>query len=258
VRTPHTGDDSKQHSEDKAHRAMTSDNRRHVAELIALIFYVIVDAFGPLSHFWAIFPGAVVISVLVSAELPIKWGIAASASIFAIAALVYFVSPPILPEETETHGWLLPANAPTPENGCDQMPRPTGALLFVAGTNGALPESPDKSTILNIGNSTQLSVERDESRLAFDADIYNNTGNLSVRIVRNEFHLVSGEYSYQERSGDRSTITVYNKQGGEMLYVYYANATTVLIRGLFTSPDGTRIRSCALGRSARGLFRPCA
>jgi hypothetical protein len=48
-----------------------------------------------------------------------------------------------------THGWLLPANAPTPENGCDQMPRPTGALLFVAGTNGALTESPDKSTILN-------------------------------------------------------------------------------------------------------------
>jgi hypothetical protein len=72
---------------------------------------VIVDAFGiwPLSHFWAIFSGAVVISVRVSAELPIKWGIAASASIFAIAALVYFVSPPILLEETETHGWLLPA-----------------------------------------------------------------------------------------------------------------------------------------------------
>jgi hypothetical protein len=63
-------------------------------------------------------------------------------------------------------------------------------------------------------------VERDESRLAFDADIYNNTGNLAVRIVRNEFHLVSGEYSYQERSRDRSTITVYNKQGGGMLYVY--------------------------------------
>jgi hypothetical protein len=98
--------------------------------------------------------------------------------------------------------------------------RPTGALLFIAGTNGALMESPDKSTLLNIGNSTQLSVERDESRLAFDADIYNNTGNLAVRIVRNEFNLVSGEYSYQERSGDRSTITVYNKQGGEMLYVY--------------------------------------
>lgn len=160
--------------------------------MIALIFYVIADAFGPLSHFWAIFSGAVVISVRVSAELPIKWGIAASASIFAIAALVYFVSPPILLEETETHGWLLPANAPTPENGCDQMPRPTGALLFIAGTNGALTESPDKSTILNVGNSTQL----------------------------NEFHLVSGEYSYQERSRDRSTIGVYNKQGGEMLYVY--------------------------------------
>jgi hypothetical protein len=86
VSTPHADDDSKQHSEDKAHKAMTCDNRRHVAELIALIFYVIVDAFGiwPLSHFWAIFSGAV------SAELPIKWGIAASASIFAIAALVYF------------------------------------------------------------------------------------------------------------------------------------------------------------------------
>ena len=87
-----------------------------------------------------------------------------------------------------------------------------------------------------------LSVERDGSRLAFDADIYNEAGYLAVRINRNEFHLVSGEYSYQERSDNRSELTVYDKRGRKMLDVYYANPNTVLVRGFFTSPDGTRVQ----------------
>jgi hypothetical protein len=74
-----------------------------------------------------------------------------------------------------------------------------------------------------------------------NADFYDENGNLSVRITHNEFHLISGQYSYRDRSEDRSELAVYNKAGKEMLYLRYINPKAVVLRGLFSSPDGTTI-----------------
>jgi hypothetical protein len=171
------------------------------------------------------------------------------ASILSIVAVIvglaiYWYVGPNLPTETEIHGWLLPANEATPPNGCTDMghPPPAGSILFVAGRNGAWTAAQSKSVVLNVGNSDRLYVERDGQGLAFDADIFDENGILSARIIKNEFHLIPGQYSYQERSADRSKLTVYDKTGREMLYVDYANANSVLVRGLFSTQDGTRVR----------------
>lgn len=160
-----------------------------------------------------------------------------------VALVIYHFAPDVVRVETEVHGWLLPASEPTPPNTCDAHEKiPLGSLLFVAGTNAIVSTSQGKSLVISVGNNNQLFVERDGDKLAFDAEIHDNSGSLVARVIRNEFHLISGEYSYQERSDDRSKLTVYDKQGNEMLYVDYANPTTVIIRGMFVGQDGTRVK----------------
>lgn len=165
--------------------------------------------------------------------------IAAILLIFTGALLASWIIGPVLPDETETHGWLIAANDPTPPNGCKPPP---GALLFVAGTNGAWTLSQDKSTVLSVGGLSILTVERSGGNLSFSADIFDAAGKLSVRIIKNEYHLISGQYAYKDdRSADRSKLALYDSAGKEMLLVYNANKDTVVIRGNFRAPDGSYV-----------------
>lgn len=60
-----------------------------------------------------------------------------------------------------------------------------------------------------------------------------------MKIIRNEFHLMpNSKVSYQERSDDRSEITVHDSKDREILYIKYANPKTVFIRGIFHSLEG--------------------
>jgi hypothetical protein len=139
----------------------------------------------------------------------------------------------------------LPANDETPLNGCIQQPGlaiPSDVIMLIAGRIGAWTRRSGKSNVLQIGDNVMLSMQRDGKRLAFDADIRNEQGKLVAHISHNEFHLVPGEYSYQERSDNRSKLTVYDKQGEKMLEVYYVNPNAVLIQGTFKSPDKTEVK----------------
>ena len=49
--------------------------------------------------------------------------------------LFIFTASPILPEETEIHGWLLPASDDTPHNSCGMIGIGKYQLLVIAGSN---------------------------------------------------------------------------------------------------------------------------
>jgi hypothetical protein len=162
-----------------------------------------------------------------------------TAVLCVFCSIIYFVAPPILPEETETHGWLLPANEPTPPNGCDSMAPPKEAILFLFGSNGVWSTSNEKIHVFTLGSCPVLSMQHKAHRLLIDADLFDNSGNLVVRITKNEFNLVSGQYSYGERSEDRSTIAVHDRQGNEVFYIRYVNPAVARVRGEFSCRDGT-------------------
>lgn len=210
--------------------------------LFTLLDFVFV---WPEYHLLALLALAAAFSAVGWAELPRQWAIWSAVALFVMAGAVRMIVGPELPTETETHGWLLAANDPIPPNACSDNPRiqvPSDAILFIAGTNGIWTNEMGRSTVLTVGNSTILSMERNGDRLSFDADIFDNVGNLVARITKNEFNLVPGEYSYRERSEDRSTLAVYDRKGREMLYIRYVAPSVVVIRGLFTSPDGTKVQ----------------
>jgi hypothetical protein len=141
--------------------------------------------------------------------------------------------------ETETHGWLIPANESV-GSACLGRGR---ALLFVAGRNGFRKITNERSTVLAIDDVVVLSAERSSGRdeIAFYGDIRDTDGYLVGHIEKNEFNLVSSRLSYRKRSPDGSKLSVFDPRGKELLYIDYANPHTVVIRGVFTAANGTEI-----------------
>jgi hypothetical protein len=150
-----------------------------------------------------------------------------------ITIIVDLAAPPILPTETETHGWLLPDNTPTPPGMCKFGVSPTKeAVMFLVGGVGLWTTSDKKSDIFKFGDCTTMSATRSKNGLLFDFDLFGTDGNLTVRIQNNEFHLISGEYSYSDRNKDRSALVVYDKQGHEVMKINYINPNVVIIRAI--------------------------
>ena len=115
--------------------------------------------------------------------------------------------------------------------------------MFIAGNNITKFDSDvPKAALLTIDSTHIMSVEQKGDKLSFDVDLFDEDGNIAVKIIRNEFHLMpNSKMSYQERSDDRSEITVYDNKDHEMLYIKYANPKTVFIRGIFHSPEGKSV-----------------
>jgi hypothetical protein len=245
------GENSKstEHSEEEHNSSWWSKKeQRHFFELAACFVFLAYDFFElwPKNHFWSLLSAVLLLCAFVLVEIPKRYSALISAIIVAIAVTIYFVAPPILPDETEIHGWLLPANAPRLANGCDNKHLPADTLLFLLGSNGYGVTKNGRSRVLTVGSCAIMFVERNDAQLAFDADIFDDNGELIARIEKNEFRLVPGKYAYQTRSADRSTLTVYDKRGKMLLGVRYLNRTTVQVQGAFTCADKTTI---AVGES---------
>lgn len=71
--------------------------------------------------------------------------------------------------------------------------------------------------------------------------MFNTEGKLVAKIRNNKSILIPKNYSYVERSADRSTLTLHDDYDKEILYVEYLNKSAVLLRGIFTGPGGTNI-----------------
>jgi hypothetical protein len=256
----HNGDDHSKHSVGQ-----------RIGEALILGLYLLIDAF----EVWPRHPllAAIAIPVGVLALLLLDGGFSkkrvamATAVAGCLAVVAFFVVPKELPAETENHGTLIAAYDSAPSNGCasSNIPIPDNAILFVAGTNAAWTTSEGRSLVLKVGSTNALFVERNGSEISFDADIFDENGNLVVRIVKDKFTLISGQYSYRERSDDRSKLTVYDRKGNEMLFIDRANPKTVRIRGLFNTPDNFSVRitdeavialpnQIVLGGSCKGNF----
>jgi hypothetical protein len=177
----------------------------------------------------------------------------AISSVAAIICLViYVVAPPILPEETETHGWLEPANEPFPaDSACDTkmlaVERPNG-MLFSLGKPGVWfpKKSGGKRPLLTVGSCTLMSAEFENDQLLFNADIYDQNHELVAHIERNEFQLVPAKMAYSRRP-NRSTLNVYNKEGKLLMSVHFRNKDAIDIAGTFTCSDGKEARVDAKG-----------
>jgi len=96
----------------------------------------------------------------------------------------------------------------------------------------------DKISVVQCGDHGDLMrVKYTPKGLLVDADVFDSRGYLIARITDNEFHLVSGQYSYPDRP-DLHTLVVHDRKGQhDLLSVNYLNPSTVEVRGIFFCPD---------------------
>jgi hypothetical protein len=241
-----TNNDSENHPKNKWYDIKPTARGKAISYIVLYLLFIIVDSHDifPWRHDVAIFAGAAATIALLYAEA-FAVGAMTSVAWIALSLVVCFVAlglnlyvGPNLPDETEIRGWLLPANLPAVPTNCSF---PVGGMLFVAGRNANWASGDGgTSLILALNDTPMITVEKDGDKLAFDVDLFDQTGNLAVRIIRNEFHLIQGEYSYKDRSDDRSVIVVYDRHSDELLHVQYANPSTVFITGTFYSRDGIK------------------
>jgi hypothetical protein len=206
---------------------------KRIGEFLILGLYLAIDVveIWHKSHFWTLVVAVIGGVALILLDGGFSWRQITVMTALSVVgcAMIYLVAPPILPEETETHGWLLPANDPTPTSYCGEM----GGLTVIAGQNAFVSTMSGKFVALIVDSCPVLCVDRGESGVQIDADVFDDQGNLSARVENNEFHLIPGQVSYQKRP-DRSTLIAYDRQGKELLRIRYLNPKVLQIRGVFT------------------------
>jgi hypothetical protein len=156
--------------------------------------------------------------------------------------------------ENETHGWLVPADDPMPaKNPCEHftgsaVPQdarvPHDALFFHFGPLVYWYEQNEviqRKILIAIRGNPLLAFSKNGDKLVINGDVLDANGEVVAVIDRdNEFHLVGGKYAYSERP-DLSTLRVVGLKKQELLYIRFANANTIVLRGIFPIPDKSKM-----------------
>jgi hypothetical protein len=163
---------------------------------------------------------------------------------FVLAWIVFQIAGPNLPVETDSEIYLVPGNKPIPDAPCDhnsQTIPPKGAIAFLVGSNEFWSSRSGESDIITLDGKPVVSMKKSDRGLLFDIEMFDLNKRLVAKITNNKSILVPKNYSYKEYLPHGSTIALYDDYDKEILYVEYLNDRTVLIRGVFTGPNGKTV-----------------
>ena len=164
---------------------------------------------------------------------------------YALVWVVYQIVGPTLPEETDREVYLMPGNKPSPFSaraaGAGSNQHPDGAIAFFVGSNEFWSTHEGRYDVITIDGMPLVTMEKSDGGLLFSVDVFNSEKKIVAKIRNNKPVLIPKNYSYKNRSTDRSTLTLHDDYDKEILYVEYLNKSAVLLKGVFTGPGGTTI-----------------
>jgi hypothetical protein len=215
-----------------------------VLELFLTALFLIFDfSFGwQYSHSVTCILATVAVAGAIVIVLPHPHRIAAGLAAFVVGIATLCLLPAMPLAETTARRWLVPSNDKTPPNACSAHPQPRDALTILVGDGAAVwtdrySRKGHPLTIMRVGKCDLLSFNVTSQGLRVNADIFTPQGLLAARIRDNELYRISRRISYTESWGDDgSTLAVYDRNGGEMLWVRNLNPDTIKVRGVFTCP----------------------
>ncbi len=134
------------------------------------------------------------------------------------------------PEEGETHGLLLPANAPLPPSICGNIP--AGAMMLFFGNSAAYTEQ-FPHTVIRVRGEEIISLDKEGDGVALNSKLYSPDGRIVAEIRKNEFFLNPNNYFRKERP-DRHSLIVYDQRGTKVLSIRFLNRQAIKLLGIFS------------------------
>jgi len=147
--------------------------------------------------------------------------------------------------QQEISGLLSPADEPTPQNTCRQVPN--GAMLVLLG-NSASYGSHFPQTIIKIGDDRMLTLDKVEGKIAISVKLFSRDGRIVAEIDRNMFRINPNNY-FRKELPDEHSLVIFDQEDVKVLDVRFVNPTTVRFLGVIRHP-----RSTVEISPTRGLF----
>jgi len=136
--------------------------------------------------------------------------------------------------ETELHGYLIPANDPSPQTPCKEQSPPNAVTIFV-GTNAAwITDTP--VVVLQVLEQNILTLYNTPDGLSVSAKVFSEDGKIVADIENNEFNVNPNNY-FKVKRPDRSSLLVYDQQARLVLNVRFLNTTNIKVSGIFDVPN---------------------
>ena len=130
-------------------------------------------------------------------------------------------------------GRLVPASDPTPVNNCGSIPNDSVMLVF--GNNATVTKR-FPHTVLSISDVPAIVIDRDsDGALAVVMEVRSRDSRIVVRMEKDRF-IVNQNNALEIKRPDRSTLSVTDQEGINVLKARYANTKTIVIDGLVSIP----------------------
>jgi hypothetical protein len=137
-------------------------------------------------------------------------------------------------QESETQGYLIPANDSNPPNPCEES-IPDDAILIYLGNSLAYVEG-ESSDIFTLAWESVLSFRRTPKGISINAILRSKDGRGIVIIENNEFIINRNNFWYKKRP-DKHTLEVYDEYNQRVFYIRYLNEDAIKIIGVFYAKD---------------------
>src|SRR6266545_4854182 len=98
--------------------------------------------------------------------------------------------------EPELHGFLIPANDPSPVNPCQHVPQ--GALSVYFGNSVAF-GTMFPASIINVAGEELLAMNKTEDGISISCKVFSRDSRVVAEIIDNEFHINANNYFRKKR-----------------------------------------------------------
>lgn len=142
-----------------------------------------------------------------------------------------------LKTETETEGYLIPANDPNPPNSCNSV-IPKDALVMYFGDSVAYTSQKSYPIIILDGQDV-FSIYQTQEGLSVNYTMRSQDGRIIAKIEGNKFVVNRNNILNRERP-DKHTLIVNDEFGKKVLYVRFLNESSVKILGIFYRPSSLK------------------
>jgi len=217
----------------------------YAAFTIFVSFFVNFVFLWPVNHFWALILFAVAISSVLLSDLRRRSAIIGSASVFAVAGVLYALVGPAIPVERAGQDWIVPMGAPTPANICAAHiggKVPADMKLVLVGDSGVLVHAGLSTPLLTVGGCKSAALYQTDAGVLLNVDDYDDYGEVLFRILNNQLRLVDGKPVYVERAAGHGSASVHGEDGDELLGITYLNPRTLSLRGVFACKGHVPVR----------------